>query len=134
MWIGEGEKWEMTWTKFGFDTVRWSSPPKPNQPKSWCKMWNSLSILRWRVRSGIDLPFRTFFDTSLEWNGAVSCHDKTGTEWHLHPEMIGLPRQDLTPIMVSIYNLQQRMSRFPHRWRTQRNAIRNANCKTSWII
>ena len=26
------------------------------------------------------------------------------------------------------------MSRFPQRWRTQRNAIRNANCKTSWII
>ena len=32
------------------------------------------------------------------------------------------------------YNFQQRMSRFPQRWRTQRNAIRNANCKTSWII
>ena len=26
------------------------------------------------------------------------------------------------------------MSRLPQRWRTQRNAIRNANCKTSWII
>ena len=26
------------------------------------------------------------------------------------------------------------MSRFPQRWRTQRNAIRNANCKTSRII
>ena len=26
------------------------------------------------------------------------------------------------------------MSRFSQRWRTQRNAIRNANCKTSWII
>jgi hypothetical protein len=33
-----------------------------------------------------------------------------------------------------LYNFQQRMSRFPQRWRTQRNAIRNANCKTSWII
>ena len=32
------------------------------------------------------------------------------------------------------YNFQQRMSRLPQRWRTQRNAIRNANCKTSWII
>jgi hypothetical protein len=33
-----------------------------------------------------------------------------------------------------IYNFQRWMSRFPQRWRTQRNAIRNANCKTSWII
>ena len=32
------------------------------------------------------------------------------------------------------YNFQRRMSRLPQRWRTQRNAIRNANCKTSWII
>ena len=35
---------------------------------------------------------------------------------------------------LTTYNFQQRMSRFPQRWRTQRNAIRNANCKTSWII
>ena len=33
-----------------------------------------------------------------------------------------------------LYNFQRRMSRLPQRWRTQRNAIRNANCKTSWII
>jgi len=26
------------------------------------------------------------------------------------------------------------MSWFPHRWRTQRNAIRNANCRIQWII
>ena len=26
------------------------------------------------------------------------------------------------------------MSWLPQRWRTQRNAIRNTNCKTSWII
>ena len=32
------------------------------------------------------------------------------------------------------YNFQQWMSRLPQRWRTQRNAIRNTNCKTSWII
>ncbi len=32
------------------------------------------------------------------------------------------------------YNFQQRMSRLPQLWRTQRNAIRVANCKTSWII
>ena len=32
------------------------------------------------------------------------------------------------------YNFQRWMSRFPQRWRTQRNAIRNANCRTSWII
>ena len=31
-------------------------------------------------------------------------------------------------------NFQQWMSWLPQRWRTQRNAIRNANCKTSWII
>jgi len=32
------------------------------------------------------------------------------------------------------YNFQRRMSRFPQRWRTQRNAIRHANCKILWII
>ena len=32
------------------------------------------------------------------------------------------------------YDFQQRMSWFPQRWRTQRNAIRNANCISSWII
>ena len=32
------------------------------------------------------------------------------------------------------YNFQQWMSWLPQRWRTQRNAIRNTNCKTSWII
>jgi hypothetical protein len=31
-------------------------------------------------------------------------------------------------------NFQRRMSRLPQRWRTQRNAIRNANCNISWII
>ena len=34
----------------------------------------------------------------------------------------------------NIHNFQRWMSRFPQRWRTQRNAIRNANCYTSWII
>ena len=32
------------------------------------------------------------------------------------------------------YDFQQRMSWLPQRWRTQRNAIRNANCISSWII
>ena len=32
------------------------------------------------------------------------------------------------------YNFQRRMSWLPHRWRTQRNAIRNANCRIQWII
>ena len=35
---------------------------------------------------------------------------------------------------TNVYNFQQWMSRLPQRWWTQRNAIRNANCKTSWII
>ena len=26
------------------------------------------------------------------------------------------------------------MSRFPQRWRTQRNAIRHANCRIQWVI
>ena len=38
----------------------------------------------------------------------------------------------VSPIIY--YNFQQRMSRLPQWWRTQRNAIRNANCRTSWII
>ena len=32
------------------------------------------------------------------------------------------------------YDFQQRMSWLPQRWRTQRNAIRNAICIFSWII
>ena len=32
------------------------------------------------------------------------------------------------------YNFQRWMSRFSQRWRTQRNAIRNANCRIQWII
>jgi len=31
-------------------------------------------------------------------------------------------------------NFQRWTTWFPQRWRTQRNAIRNANCRTSWII
>ena len=41
---------------------------------------------------------------------------------------------DYTKCILSSTTFQRRMSRFPQRWRTQRNAIRNANCKTSWII
>lgn len=33
-----------------------------------------------------------------------------------------------------LQNFQQRISWFSHRWRTQRNAIRNVNCRFSWII
>ena len=32
------------------------------------------------------------------------------------------------------YNFQQRISWLSHRWRTQRNAIRNVNCRIQWII
>ena len=31
-------------------------------------------------------------------------------------------------------HLQRRMSWFPQRWRTQRNAIRHANCRIQWVI
>jgi hypothetical protein len=34
----------------------------------------------------------------------------------------------------SKYNFQQRISWLSHRWRTQRNAIRNVNCRIQWII
>ena len=33
-----------------------------------------------------------------------------------------------------IKHFQQRMSWLPQRWRTQRNAIRHANCKIQWVI
>ena len=41
--------------------------------------------------------------------------------------------------LTAVYNtntkhFQQRMSWLPYRWRTQRNAIRNANCKIQWVI
>ena len=32
------------------------------------------------------------------------------------------------------YNFQQRISWLSHRWRTQRNAISNVNCRPQWII
>ena len=32
------------------------------------------------------------------------------------------------------YNFQQRISWLSHRWRTQRNAICNVNCRIQWII
>ena len=35
---------------------------------------------------------------------------------------------------ASIYNFQQRISWLSHRWRTQRNAISNVNCRIQWII
>ena len=34
----------------------------------------------------------------------------------------------------NIYNFQQRISWLSHRWRTQRNAISNVNCRIQWII
>ena len=34
----------------------------------------------------------------------------------------------------NLQNFQQRISWFSHRWRTQRIAIRNMNCRFSWII
>ena len=36
--------------------------------------------------------------------------------------------------MKQIYNFQQRISWLSHRWRTQRNAISNVNCRIQWII
>ena len=34
----------------------------------------------------------------------------------------------------NLYNFQQRISWLSHRWRTQRNAISNVNCRIQWII
>ena len=46
-----------------------------------------------------------------------------------------LPPVDVSdPKTIPILKFQQWMSRFLHWWRTQQNAIRNANRKTSWII
>ena len=45
-----------------------------------------------------------------------------------------LDRSPSSKFILNVYNFQQRMSWLPQRWRTQRNAIRNANCRTSWII
>jgi len=38
------------------------------------------------------------------------------------------------PQVINLNNFWQWISWFSQRWRTQRNAIRNANCKTQWII
>ena len=35
---------------------------------------------------------------------------------------------------IKLYNFQQWISWFSHRWRTQRNAISNVNCRIQWII
>ena len=40
----------------------------------------------------------------------------------------------LTLRSVKLYNFQQRISWLSHRWRTQRTAIRNVNCRIQWII
>ena len=40
----------------------------------------------------------------------------------------------LTFESVNLYNFQQRISWLSHRWRTQRNAISNVNCRIQWII
>ena len=40
----------------------------------------------------------------------------------------------LTFESVNQYNFQQRISWLSHRWRTQRNAISNVNCRIQWII
>ena len=37
-------------------------------------------------------------------------------------------------IIAYKYNFQQRISWLSHRWRTQRNAISNVNCRIQWII
>lgn len=36
--------------------------------------------------------------------------------------------------LKNLYNFQQRISWLSHRWRTQRNAISNVNCRIQWII
>ena len=36
--------------------------------------------------------------------------------------------------VIMTKHFQQWMSWLPYRWRTQRNAIRNANCKIQWVI
>ena len=54
---------------------------------------------------------------------------KHGVEWNRQ-----LDRSPSSKFILNVYNFQQRMSWLPQRWRTQRNAIRNANCRTSWII
>ena len=35
---------------------------------------------------------------------------------------------------LNLYNFQQRISWLSYRWRTQRNAISNVNCRIQWII
>ena len=37
-------------------------------------------------------------------------------------------------VPIKLYNFQQRISWLSHRWRTQRNAISNVNCRIQWII
>ena len=65
------------------------------------------------ARSRVDLNFIwILFEYYLNWLDASAF---LRTNWMTH-------------------NFQRWMSRFPQRWRTQRNAIRNANCKTSRII
>ena len=40
----------------------------------------------------------------------------------------------ITVLQINQENFQRRISWFPYRWRTQRNAIRNANCRTPRVI
>jgi hypothetical protein len=48
--------------------------------------------------------------------------------------VFAVPSMHSWSAFVVINTFQQWMSWLPHRWRTQRVAIRNANCETLWII
>ena len=77
------------------------------------------------VRSGGDLQLKNMFCSFLHQNTLFIIEHKPilqhtkSTSWQ-H-----------TSITKKHYNLQRRISWLSQRWRTQRNAIRNANCRLS---
>jgi len=95
-----------------------------------CQCWPTQIISGVRNLSNRSIPCILLRDKPA-WNHQLKEKGNNTRTTRLWSSLFFSPKQINTK---SFYNFQQRMSGFPQRWRTQRNAIRNANCKTSWII
>ena len=72
------------------------------------------------------------------WHVVVRWHavNKSQTLFNTRPQLNVKPSvsNSLLTTQVIHQNFQRWMSWLLYRWRTQRNAISNANCRTQWII
>ena len=98
------------------------------------------------------LPYRFFYSPLWTFCRLFMIFGSlTGVHWRLALRCLTLPLSYQSMIIIStlqfmnvsllvfntnklLYNFQQRISWLSHRWRTQRNAISNVNCRIQWII